>query len=168
MKAPALGDDTVVGCVAPGAISTASITGPAWVRLTFDLAGASMVTAVYQLYVKQLVQLRWREWLTKRLLDLWMTNARHYQLERAGESLVDRGLRGHRSVGGNHGSLPVGAAVWVTCRPCFMISYDTHFDTAGPQTATALLSACVGQGLGVARVCLLQARSHPPIPSPRP
>ena len=48
------------------------------------LAAASMITAVYQLYVKQLVQLRWREWLTQRLLDLWMTDARHYQLERAG------------------------------------------------------------------------------------
>ncbi|WP_338661684.1 ABC transporter ATP-binding protein/permease [Pararoseomonas sp. SCSIO 73927] len=58
-----------------------------WQMVLFvGLAGASMITAVYQLYVKQLVQLRWREWLTKRLLDLWMTNARHYQLERAGES----------------------------------------------------------------------------------
>jgi putative ATP-binding cassette transporter len=57
-----------------------------WQMVLFlGLAGASMITAVYQLYVKQLVQLRWREWLTKRLLDLWMTNARHYQLERAGE-----------------------------------------------------------------------------------
>lgn len=74
------------------------------------------------------------------------------------------GVFWHRSIGSNHGSLPVGAAVWVTCQPCFMISYDTLFDTAGPQTATALLSACVGQGLCVARVCLLQARSHPPIP----
>ncbi|WP_156963696.1 ABC transporter ATP-binding protein/permease [Muricoccus aerilatus] len=58
-----------------------------WQMVLFlGLAGSSMITAVYQLYVKQLVQLRWREWLTKRLLDLWMTNARHYQLERAGES----------------------------------------------------------------------------------
>jgi putative ATP-binding cassette transporter len=48
------------------------------------LAAASMITAVYQLYVKQLVQLRWREWLTQRLLDVWMTDARHYQLDRAG------------------------------------------------------------------------------------
>jgi putative ATP-binding cassette transporter len=58
-----------------------------WQMVLFlGLAGSSMVTAVYQLYVKQLVQLRWREWLTQRLLSLWMTDARHYQLERTGES----------------------------------------------------------------------------------
>ena len=58
-----------------------------WQMVLFvGLAGASMITAVYQLYVKQLVQLRWRQWLTNRLLDLWMRDARHYQLERAGEA----------------------------------------------------------------------------------
>ncbi|WP_458096126.1 ABC transporter ATP-binding protein/permease [Roseomonas sp. WA12] len=58
-----------------------------WQMVLFlGLTIASMVTAVYQLYVKQLVQLRWREWLTTRLLSLWMTDARHYQLERAGEA----------------------------------------------------------------------------------
>jgi putative ATP-binding cassette transporter len=58
-----------------------------WQMLLFlGLAAASMITAVYQLYVKQLVQLRWREWLTARLLSLWMADARHYQLERTGEA----------------------------------------------------------------------------------
>ena len=58
-----------------------------WQMVYFcGLALASMVTAVYQLYVKQLVQLRWRQWLTDRMLGHWMTDARHYQLERAGEA----------------------------------------------------------------------------------
>ena len=58
-----------------------------WQMVLFvGLAGASMVVAVYQLYYRQLTQLRWREWLTERLLQLWMTDARHYQLERAGEN----------------------------------------------------------------------------------
>ena len=48
------------------------------------LAIASMVTAVYQLYVKQLTQLRWRQWLTRKLVASWMTDARHYQMEKAG------------------------------------------------------------------------------------
>ncbi|MDT8333959.1 ABC transporter ATP-binding protein/permease [Roseomonas gilardii] len=48
------------------------------------LALASMVTAVYQLYVKQLTQLRWRQWLTRKLIGAWMTDARHYQMEKAG------------------------------------------------------------------------------------
>ncbi len=45
------------------------------------LAATSMSIAVYQLYVKQLIQLRWREWLTTHLLEAWLREGRHYQLE---------------------------------------------------------------------------------------
>ncbi|MFC0410367.1 ABC transporter ATP-binding protein/permease [Roseomonas elaeocarpi] len=48
------------------------------------LAVASMITAVYQLYVKQLVQLRWRQWLTMNLTSRWLFEGRHYQLEKTG------------------------------------------------------------------------------------
>jgi len=51
----------------------------------FILAGLSMGTAVYQLYVKQLIQLRWRGWLTNHLLGNWLRDGRQYQLEMAGE-----------------------------------------------------------------------------------
>jgi putative ATP-binding cassette transporter len=44
------------------------------------LAVASMAVAIYQLYVKQLLQLSWRDWLTKRLVGAWLADARHYQL----------------------------------------------------------------------------------------
>jgi putative ATP-binding cassette transporter len=44
------------------------------------LAVASMVVAVFQLYVKQLLQLRWRGWLTEALIAGWLQGARHYQL----------------------------------------------------------------------------------------
>ncbi|MFT8242527.1 ABC transporter ATP-binding protein/permease [Roseomonas sp. BN140053] len=54
--------------------------------LFIGFAIASMVTAVYQLYVKQLTQLRWRQWLTEKLLQDWMSDARHYQLEKAGDA----------------------------------------------------------------------------------
>ncbi|MBX9750571.1 MAG: ABC transporter ATP-binding protein/permease [Roseococcus sp.] len=47
------------------------------------LAALSMSVAVYQLYVKQLIQLRWREWLTTHLLQAWLREGRHYQLEMA-------------------------------------------------------------------------------------
>ena len=58
-----------------------------WQMVLFlGLAAASMITAVYQLYVKQLTQLRWRQWLTERLLGEWMNDARHYQMEKAGQS----------------------------------------------------------------------------------
>ena len=51
----------------------------------FVLAAASMATAVYQLYLKQLIQLRWRGWLTKHLLDNWLRDGRQYQLEMTGQ-----------------------------------------------------------------------------------
>src|SRR5437764_10272416 len=44
------------------------------------LCGATMGVAVYQAYVKQLLQLRWRRWLTDRLVDEWLAESRHYQL----------------------------------------------------------------------------------------
>ena len=44
------------------------------------LAGAGMGTAVYQVYLKQLLQLRWRRWLTSKLVAAWLENGRHYQL----------------------------------------------------------------------------------------
>jgi vitamin B12/bleomycin/antimicrobial peptide transport system ATP-binding/permease protein len=44
------------------------------------LASASMAVAVYQVYLKQLLQLRWRQWLTVRLTSGWLENGRHYQL----------------------------------------------------------------------------------------
>src|SRR3954451_13506209 len=44
------------------------------------LASATMGVAVYQTYVKQLLQLRWREWLNRRLVDQWLEDSNYYQL----------------------------------------------------------------------------------------
>ncbi len=56
-----------------------------WQIIIFlGLAALSMSVAVYQLYVKQLIQLRWREWLTRHLLEMWLREGRQYQLEMAG------------------------------------------------------------------------------------
>lgn len=56
-----------------------------WQMVVFlALAVGAMVVAVYQLYVKQLIQLAWREWLTKRMLESWLNDGRQYQLEMAG------------------------------------------------------------------------------------
>jgi len=44
------------------------------------LASATMGVAVYQTYVKQLLQLRWRRWLTAELVDRWLAEGRYYQL----------------------------------------------------------------------------------------
>lgn len=44
------------------------------------LAGGSMAVSIYQIYAKQLLQLAWREWLTRRLIGRWLAQARHYLL----------------------------------------------------------------------------------------
>ncbi|MFC7737285.1 ABC transporter ATP-binding protein/permease [Roseomonas sp. GCM10028921] len=44
------------------------------------LTTGSMVVAVFQLYVRQLLQLRWREWLVFRLQNRWLSRSRHYQM----------------------------------------------------------------------------------------
>ena len=48
--------------------------------LFVGLALASMVTAVFQLYVRQLLQLNWRRWLVFHLQQRWLEGSRHYQL----------------------------------------------------------------------------------------
>jgi putative ATP-binding cassette transporter len=51
------------------------------------LAAAGMGTAVYQVYLKQLLQLRWRRWLTSKLVSAWLENGRHYQLNFIGSAV---------------------------------------------------------------------------------
>jgi putative ATP-binding cassette transporter len=51
------------------------------------LGGTSMGVAVYQVYVKQLLQLRWRRWLTTKLTHGWLEGGRHYQLNFVGEGV---------------------------------------------------------------------------------
>ncbi|WP_135465795.1 ABC transporter ATP-binding protein/permease [Crenalkalicoccus roseus] len=45
------------------------------------LAAASMVTAVFQLYVRQMLQLYWRRWMVQRLQRRWLESGRHYQMQ---------------------------------------------------------------------------------------
>ena len=37
--------------------------------------------SVYALYFTQLLQIRWRRWLTRKYLDAWLTNRAYYQLQ---------------------------------------------------------------------------------------
>jgi putative ATP-binding cassette transporter len=51
------------------------------------LAGSTMGIAVYQVYVRQLLQLRWRRWLTAKLVGDWLEGGRHYQLTLIGSGV---------------------------------------------------------------------------------
>ena len=50
------------------------------------LAVTYIIMAVYRLYFQQMLQIEWREWLTRHLLAEWMKDQTHYRLQ-----LLDRG-----------------------------------------------------------------------------
>jgi len=45
------------------------------------LAGAYIVVAVYQLYLNQMLQIRWRRWLTDRYLEAWLEKKAYYRMQ---------------------------------------------------------------------------------------
>lgn len=49
------------------------------------LAAIYIVLAVYQLYLNQWLQIRWRRWMTKNYLDRWLTNSAHYRMQLLGD-----------------------------------------------------------------------------------
>ena len=50
------------------------------------LAGSAVVLEVYQLYLNQWLQIRWRRWMTKRYLAHWLEGATHYRMQLLGDA----------------------------------------------------------------------------------
>src|ERR1700759_5021178 len=50
------------------------------------LAAVYIAIAVYQLYLNQWLQIRWRNWLTKRYLGQWLHGANHYRMQLQGDA----------------------------------------------------------------------------------
>ncbi len=50
------------------------------------LATAYILLAVYQLYLNQWLQIRWRRWLTSAYLDHWLEGANHYRMQLLGDA----------------------------------------------------------------------------------
>src|SRR5436305_2917686 len=58
-----------------------------WELLFFcALAAAFIVLAVYQLYLNQWLQIRWRRWMTRQYLDRWLVGANHYRMQLLGDA----------------------------------------------------------------------------------
>lgn len=49
-------------------------------------AAAFIMLAVYQLYLNQWLQIRWRRWMTKTYLDHWLADANHYRMQLLGDA----------------------------------------------------------------------------------
>ena len=50
------------------------------------LATFWVVLAVYQLYLNQWLQIRWRRWMTRFYLDRWLSGANHYRMQLLGDA----------------------------------------------------------------------------------
>ncbi len=50
------------------------------------LAGSSIVLQVYQLYLTQWLEIRWRRWMTERYLGSWLGAANHYRMQLLGDA----------------------------------------------------------------------------------
>ena len=50
------------------------------------LAAVFIVSAIYQLYLQQWLQIRWRRWLTTRYLGRWLGQGTHYRMRLKGDS----------------------------------------------------------------------------------
>jgi len=63
-----------------------------WNAFTYELlyfcvlATIFIVLAVYQLYLNQWLQIRWRRWMTRTYLDHWLTGANHYRMQLLGDA----------------------------------------------------------------------------------
>ena len=51
----------------------------------FILVVPYIVAAVDQTYLMQMLQIRWRQWLTKRYLDAWLSRGTYYQMQVLGD-----------------------------------------------------------------------------------
>jgi vitamin B12/bleomycin/antimicrobial peptide transport system ATP-binding/permease protein len=79
------------------------------------LAGALIVLRVYQLYLNQWLQIRWRRFLTVRYLEGWLGNGNHYRMQMLGDAADNPDQRIAEDVkqfidGGSNGVgiLPIG------------------------------------------------------------
>ena len=57
--------------------------GPLLIRFSI-LAGLFILGAVFRRYLMQMLQMRWRLWLTRQFLDRWLDKQVYYRLEVAG------------------------------------------------------------------------------------
>jgi putative ATP-binding cassette transporter len=65
-------------------------------RFTY-LAFAFIVIAVYKFYLTQLLEMRWRAWMTTHYLDRWLSNQTFYRLELARYARQAKSLDGNKA-----------------------------------------------------------------------
>jgi len=126
------------------------------------LAAIYIVLAVYQLYLNQWLQIRWRRWMTQHYLDRWLAGANHYRMQLLGDAadnpdqriaedinmFIDRTLA--ISVGLLSAVVTLGSFVvilWTLSAAAPLHLFGASFPIPGYLVWAALLYAAVGTTL---------------------
>jgi putative ATP-binding cassette transporter len=134
-----------------------------WELMFFcGLAATYIVLAVYQLYLNQWLQIRWRRWMTREYLDHWLKNANHNRMQLLGDAadnpdqriaedinlFIDRTLS--VSVGLLSAIVTLCSFVvilWILSAAAPLQLFGTSFSIPGYLVWAALLYAVVGTAL---------------------
>ncbi len=105
------------------------------------LAAVFTVLAVYQTYLNQWLQIRWRRWMTQTYLRQWLGNANHYRMQLLGDAAdnpdqrISEDVRMFIDSGTGAGILPIGLGLLnsvVTL--CSFVVILWHLSQAAPLT----------------------------------
>ena len=123
------------------------------------LAAIFIVLSVYQLYLNQWLQIRWRRWMTKTYLGHWLDHANHYRMQLLGDAADNPDQRIAEDVQMFvNNSLTIGVGflsaivtlgsfvviLWSLSAQAPLHLFGTAFDIPGYLVWAALLYALVG------------------------
>jgi len=123
------------------------------------LASIYILLAVYQLYLNQWLQIRWRRWLTSRYLDHWMEGANHYRMQLLGDAADNPDQRISEDIAQFIAlTLSIGLNLLNSCVTLFSFMiilwslsaaaplhvFGLSFDIPGYLLWAALIYACIG------------------------
>ena len=126
------------------------------------LATGFILLAVYQLYLNQWLQIRWRRWLTASYLDHWLEGANHYRMQLLGDAADNPDQRISEDIAQFiQLTLGIGLQLLNSCVTLFSFMiilwslstaaplhvFGVGFDIPGYLLWAALIYACIGTAL---------------------
>ena len=135
-----------------------------WQAVVFTmLAGASVAAAVYRLYLRQILEIRWRQWMTGRFLHGWLDDQAYYrmQLDKTVTDNPDQRIADdlqrftenslHLALGLLHAVVTLFSFLFILWTLSGILTIplggDTHVDIPGYLVITAFLYATIGTWL---------------------